>query len=222
MKKFLILALALTLAVAALPVSSLAELDTGEVISRTASLRSSPSTSAQLLVSIKNGESFTIIGENEDWYQANFTSPSNGQSYSGWIRKRYVVENPKHLVARNSGNLYASPSITDKMVGSFSRYDKFTVIDETSRYYLVSCRNAAAFIPRSGDYWTDEDLEFLNNRLYVCTATQKTALYLTASTRSKVVNVSSGTQFDVVGYEGDYAIVKYKTAFAYIPMAHIQ
>lgn len=216
MKRFLVLLAALLLAVTPVLADGVNDGDVGEVISRTASLRVSPSTSAELIVSIKNGESFSIIGENDNWYQVNF----NGQT--GWIRKRYVVENPIHIVARSGGDLYASPSITNKMVGSYSRYDKFTVIEETSRYYLVSCRNAAAYISRSGDFWTDEDLAFLDDVLNVRQTSVKTPLYLTASTKTKVATIAANTDLEVVGYEGDYAVVKYQTAYAYVPVDNLK
>lgn len=216
MKRFLVLLAALLLAVTPVLADGVNDGDVGEVISRTASLRVSPSTSAELIVSIKNGESFSIIGENDNWYQVNF----NGQT--GWIRKRYVVENPIHIVARSGGDLYASPSITNKMVGSYSRYDKFTVIEETSRYYLVSCRNAAAYISRSGDFWTDEDLAFLDDVLNVRQTSVKTPLYLTASTKTKVATIAANTDLEVVGYEDDYAVVKYQTAYAYVPVDNLK
>lgn len=217
MKKFLALVAALILTVAALP--ALADGgqsgDVGEVISMRASLRTAASTSAERICYISNGESFDILDENEEWYYVEFHK--DGATHTGWILQCYVVKNPIHLVARNSGVLYASPSLTDKRVGTFGRYEKFTVIEETSRYYLVSCRNAAAFISRSVDYWTDEDLEILDNVLYVATVTEKTGLYLTASTKTKLATIKVGTQFDVLGHEGDYTIVKYENAYAYIP-----
>lgn len=216
MKKFLVLLAALLLAVTPVLADGVNGQDVGEVISRSASLRVSPSTSAELIVSIKNGESFNIVGENEDWYQAEF----NGQT--GWIRKRYVVENPIHLVARSSGDLYASPSVTNKMVGTYSRYDRFTVIDETSRYYLVSCRNAAAYVSRNGDFWTDEDLTFLDNVLEVRVCSVKTPIYLTPSTKTRVATIAADSPFDVVGYVDDYAIVKYLTGYAYVPVENLK
>lgn len=216
MKKFLVLLAALLLAVTPVLADGVNGQDVGEVISRSASLRVSPSTSAELIVSIKNGESFNIVGENEDWYQAEF----NGQT--GWIRKRYVVENPIHLVARSSGDLYASPSVTNKMVGTYSRYDRFTVIDETSRYYLVSCRNAAAYVSRNGDFWTDEDLAFLDNVLEVRVCSVKTPIYLTPSTKTRVATIAADSPFDVVGYVDDYAIVKYLTGYAYVPVENLK
>ena len=218
MKKWLALLTALILTLAALPV--LADGghgdDVGEVISMRAALRTAPKTSAERLTYINNGESFYILDENEDWYFAEFHK-SNGDIFTGWILQCYVVKNPKHIVARSGGNLYASPSLTNKRVGTFGRYEKFTVIEETSKYYLVSCRNAAAFVSRNGDYWFDEDLEFINNRLYVATVTEKTGLYLTPSTKTKLATIKKGTQFDVLGFDGDYTIVKYENAYAYIP-----
>lgn len=216
MKRFLVLLVTLLLAVTPALADGVNPGDVGEVISRTASLRVDPSTSAELIVSIKNGESFSIIGENDNWYQVVF----NDQT--GWIRKRYVVENPIHLVARSDGDLFASPSVTDKMVGSYSRYDRFTVIEETSRYYLVSCRNAAAYISRNGDFWTDEDLAFLNNVQEIRLTSGKTPLYLTASTRIRVATVGADTALEVAGYVDDYAIVKYLTGYAYVPVDNLR
>lgn len=216
MKRFLVLVAALLLVVTSALADGVNGVDVGEVISRSASLRVSPDIESELIVSIKNGEEFTIIGENEDWYQAEF----NGET--GWIRKRYVVENPMHLVARSGGNLYASPSITEKMVGSYSRYDRFTVIEETSRYYLISCRNAAAFVSRNGDFWTDEDLAFLDNVQEVRVCSVKTPIYLTPSTKTRVATIAADSPFDVVGYVDDYAIVKYLTAYAYVPVENLK
>ncbi len=223
MKKILAILMVAVMMLAALPAVAddwRGYEDVGEVISMRASLRSGASTSASRLSWVNNGESFYILDENEDWYYVEFHN-SKGDVFTGWILKCYVVENPKHIVARSGGNLYASPSLTDKRVGTFGRYEKFTVIEETSKYYLVSCRNAAAFVSRNGDYWFDEDLEFVNNRLYVATVTEKTGLYLTPSTKTKLATIKAGTQFDVLGFDGDYTIVKYETAYAYIPSDHI-
>lgn len=216
MKKILVLLAALLLVVTPVLADGVNGEDVGEVISRSASLRVSPSTSAELIVSIKNGQSFTILGENENWYQVNF------EGQVGWIRKRYVVENPIHLVARSGGDLYASPSITNKMVGSYSRYDRFTVIEETSRYYLVSCRNAAAYISRNGDFWTDDDLTILDNVKEVRTTSGKSNLYLTPSTKTRVGTAAADTSLAVLGYVDGYAIVKYETAIAYIPVENLK
>lgn len=223
-KRLLALLAALILTVAALPLA-LADGgqsgDVGEVISMRASLRTAPKTSAERITYIKNGESFAILDENEDWYFVEYTN-ADGQPATGWILQCYVVKNPKHIVAKSGGNLYASPSLTNKRVGTYGRYEKFTVIEETRYYYLVSCRNAAAFVSRSGDFWVDEDLAMLDNIMHVGTVTEKTGMYLTASTKTKLATIKEGTQFDVLGYDGDYTIVKYENAYAYIPTKNIQ
>jgi len=224
MKKWVALFLALILMVAALPVVADGghSGDVGEVISMRAALRTSPSTSAERLIYINNGESFYIHDENESWFFVEFHA-SNGEIYTGWILQCYVVKNPKHIVAKNSGSLYASPSLTNKRVGTFGRYEKFTVIEETSKYYLISVRNAAAFVARDVGYWTDDDLAILDNVLYVGTVTEKTSLYMVnGNSRTKLATIKAGTKFDVLGYAGEYALVKYESAYAYIPSAHIQ
>lgn len=194
--------------------------DVGEVISMRAALRTAASTSAERITYINNGESFYILDENEDWYFVEF---HKGKSvYTGWILQCYVVKNPLHVVAKNSGVLYASPSLTNKRVGTFGRFEKFTVIEETSKYYLISCRNAAAFIPRNNGYWTDDDLELLNNVLHVATVTKKTGVYLNPNTKTKLATVKVGTKFNVLGFDGDYAIVNYENAYAYVPVDNIE
>ena len=216
MKKWLALLFALILTLTALPV--LADgghsEDTGEVISMRAALRTAASTSADRITYINNGESFYILDENEDWYFVEF---HKGDSiHTGWILQCYVVKNPLHLVAKNSGVLYASPSLTNKRVGTFSRFDKFTVIEETSRYYLVSCRNAAAFIPRNNGYWTDDDLAYAENVIGVGVLTEKANLYLDSNGKTKITSFKAGTPFDILGYTGDYTIVKYQGVYGYV------
>jgi len=217
MKRFLALVFALILMVAALP--SLADgghsEDTGEVISMRASLRTAPQINADRLSWVNNGESFAILDENEEWYYVEFTA-GDGSVYTGWILQCYVVKNPVHLVAKSSGNLYASPSLTDKRVGTFGRFEKFTVIEETSRYYLVSCRNAAAFISRSAGFWTDMDLEFAENVIGVGVLKEKANLYMDPNTKSKINSFKAGTPFDILGYDGDYTIVKYQGVYGYV------
>lgn len=215
MKRFLVLLAALLLVVT--PV--LADgaygpygYDVGEVISRNASLRVSPNTSAELIVSIKNGQSFTILDANDNWYQVNF------EGQVGWIRKRFVIENPIHLVARSGGDLYANPSLTNKLVGTYNRYERFTVIASTRDYYLISCRNATAYVSRTADFWTDEDLSFLSNVIDLRTTSGKSNLYLTSSTNTRVGSIAANTVVEVLGYVDDYAIIKYETAYAFIPV----
>lgn len=219
-------AILMALVIALTPILALADAGyigagaTGEVISMRASLRQKASTSATRILYIENGKSFDIVAETGDWYEVDYLD-DNGNWQHGFILKCYVVENPKHIVMQESGNLFASPSLTDKRVGTFSRYDRFTVIDETSYYYLVSCRNAAAFISKNADCWTDDDLWLMDHVVRVGTTNAKAPLYLTASTKTKVATVNANTSFDVVGMEGDFYIVKYKTAIAYIPSKYL-
>lgn len=193
---------------------------TGEVISMRVSLRTSASTSAKRILYIENGKSFDIISRNGDWYEINYLD-DNGNWQHGYVLACYCVENPSHIVMKESGNLYASPSLTDKRVGTFSRYERFTVIDETNYYYLVSCRNAAAFISKNAECWTDDDLWLMNHVSRVGVTNAKAPIYLNASTKTRVATVDAGTAFDVVGMDGDFYIVKYKTAIAYIQSQYL-
>lgn len=199
----------------------------GEVISMQVSLYNGPNGSSGSSRKVKNGQEFYIQEKRDNWvYVAVPDEKIEGQYDFGWIMLYYIIENPTHIVLRESSGVYAyaAPYNTEKRVGTVSDYDRFTVIATTGNYYIVSFRNAVCYLPMSADYWIEEDLEAIvegPSTQYVVNA-DKTRVYGYASTKHGYIDTfKKGTKVDVLYIQDDYAAIRYETVIAFIDMANL-
>ena len=54
---------------------------------------------------------------------------------------------------------YAAPTLEAKKVGSLSKYTQLNVIGTWDDFYIVSLRDASAFIPMDAAVWTSAELD---------------------------------------------------------------
>ena len=54
---------------------------------------------------------------------------------------------------------YAAPTLEAKKVGSLSKYTQLNIIGTWDDFYIVSLRDAAAFIPMDAAVWTSAELD---------------------------------------------------------------
>lgn len=197
----------------------------GEVISRQVSLFKEMSSSSESQRKVENGTEFYILDKVDNWIYAAVPNDKGSYDY-GWIISYYVAENPTHVILRNSSGVYAyaAPYLTDKRVGTVGTYDRFTVIATTGNYYLVSFRNAVAYLPMSADYWIEEDIQSIVNgtgETYVVNA-DKTRVYGYSNTkRDYIATYKAGQEVKVLYTENNYAAFKYKTAIAFIELGRL-
>ena len=199
----------------------------GEVISQFVSLYKQNNTSSGYSRRLKTGDVFYIQEMKGDWAYSAVPKEKNPDEYDfGWIRMQYALENPTHIVLRDSSGVYAyaAPYNTEKRVGTVSDYDRFTVIATTGSYYIVSFRSAVCYLPMSADYWIEEDLEGVlsgPSTTYKVNA-NSTKVYGYASTKNGSIDTyKKGTEVEVLYIQDGYAAIRYETVIAFIDMAKL-
>jgi len=125
------------------------------VVSRNASVWAEPRTNSKKLGTVKNGQDLSGIpadtagGSNRIVEMNGFYAVSyNNQT--GWINSAYVVHAPFEIVLMESNvPAYCAPDVQSKKVGSLSKLTRYTVLGFYDDYYVISLREAAAYIPMS-------------------------------------------------------------------------
>lgn len=219
-----VLAVVLIMASALPALADLPGVEKGEVVSQNVTLREGHSSGSKTVRSLHNGETFEILDRWKDWLYIAYLDLDTAQTINGWLLDWYVVENPMHITLRNSNTAaYAYPSSDSKRVGSLSKYTRLTVIAQLDRYWVVSLREAAAAVPKTAKVWLDEDLE--GWAAIVPTAgsvIRKTTTRTGPGTNwTSVKTLNAGTSVDIVGSEGDWYVIRYEDAVAYIKMADV-
>ena len=198
--------------------------ETGEVVSQNVTVRTGHSTSADTIGSLENGDTFQILDRWEQYLYIAYTNPDTLETINGWLLNYYVVENPIHITLRNSNTTaLAYPSSDSKRVGSLTKYTRLTVIAQLDRYWVVSLREAAASIPKSAKVWLDEDLES-----WASTASTAGTVIKRTTTRTgpgtnwtSVQTLNIGAAVEILGSDGDWYVIKYKDAIAYVKMVDV-
>jgi uncharacterized protein YgiM (DUF1202 family) len=204
--------------------ADLPDVETGEVISQNVTLRENHTSGSATIRSLHNGETFEILDRWDEWLYIAYFDMDAAVTINGWLLNYYVAENPMHITLRNSNTAaYAYPSSGSKRVGSLSKYTRLTVIEQLDRYWVVSLREAAAAIPKTAQVWLDEDL---NNWASIVptagTTTRRTTTRTGPGTNWTSVNtLNAGAAVDIVGSEGDWYVIRYEDAVAYIKMADV-
>lgn len=120
------------------------------VISKRASVWSSPSTGSKRLGWIDYGNGLHVVTNDsgEPVMEKNFYKVEyNGKQ--GWIGAPYVVRNKLEIVLMESNvPAYIAPDTSSKKVGSVDKMTRYRVIGFYDDFYIVSFRGAAcAYIP---------------------------------------------------------------------------
>lgn len=131
----------------------------GIVISKNATVRSKASYNGKNLASVPGGTEVLLSGEPEDgWRRVQYAS-SKKKTVEGWMREEYIVQNPIILTLRKSNiPAYSAPSHESKLVGSLAKYTQLYVTGIWDEFYVVSLRDASAFIPKDAAVWTSVEI----------------------------------------------------------------
>lgn len=199
----------------------------GECISRQVSLYSEMSVRSNRIRYIQNGQTFRILERSDDgnWVHAVFVN-DRGTEEEGWVDANYIIENPIHIVLRNASGVYAyaDPFHTNKRVGTLSRYDRFTVIETIGNYYLVSFRNAVAYLPINADYWVEENLTSILNgpSTTYTTRTSKVPVLAYPNDRGGTVTTyNKNVEVQVYYTVGNFAAIGYNNVLAFINLNNL-
>ena len=153
---------------------TLGERTSVQIISRNASIWAQPKTNSKKLGTAKHGQQLSgvpldtngdgsRIVEQSGFYAVNY----NGQV--GWVNSAYAVHGPFEIVLME-GNVpaYCAPDTGSKKVGSLNKLTRYTVLGFYEDFYVVSLREAAAYIPMSVKHY---DTSF--ERMYHAAMQQK-------------------------------------------------
>ena len=198
---------------------------TGEVIAKQITLFSQAKSSSTALRKLPNGTMFDILDLKGDYAHVSVPNEYGGADV-GYVIFAYVLENPTHIVLRSNRNVYAlaGPYAVNKRVGTVDNYQRFTVIAETGNYYIVSFRDAVAFLPMSADYWVEEALQdtLQGPSTPAVVAYDKTKVYGYASTDyGKIDQLSAGTPVQVYYTTNGFVAIGYKNVLAFIAMTDL-
>lgn len=128
------------------------------VITKSATIRSKPSYQGKKVVSVEGESELLVLGRFEgNWAEVQCTK--KGKTYTGWINQSYIVSNYLTLTLRKSNvPAYCAPTREAKMVGSLPKYTQLNVIGMWDDFYIVSLRNASAFIHKDAGLWTSVEI----------------------------------------------------------------
>jgi len=200
------------------------EVETGEIVSQNATLREGHTTGSATIKSLKNGETFEILERWEEWLYIAYFDQEAAVTINGWLLNYYVVENPMHITLRNSNTAaYAYPASDSKRVGSLTKYTRLTVIAQLDRFWVVGLREAAAAISKSAKVWLDEDIQGWTSVVpAVGTVIKKTTTRTgPGSNWTSVKTLNVGVTVEILGSEGDWYVIRYQEAVAYIKMVDV-
>lgn len=197
------------------------------VLAMRITMRDQPSFQGKTVTRIAGGSEVTMLSEANGWVQATYTD-DKGNTYTGWLREIYLAKNPVVLTLRQSGvAALAAPSSNSKHVGDLPKYTVLPVIGTWGEYYIVSLRNAAAYVHVSVKAWTDTELAaYFQQPGFSATVVNKSMLRTGPGTDwDKVEELKAGATVEVLSYvsENGWLAIRYKDEFiAYISEADIQ
>ncbi|MBR1409406.1 MAG: SH3 domain-containing protein [Clostridia bacterium] len=131
------------------------------VVSKSVTLRSKASYSGTSLGSASNGDVLTVLDDSDrTWVRVR--AKIKNKQMEGWVLRSYIVVQPLTLTLRKSNTpAYSAPSGSSKLVGSLPAFTNLEVLGTYDNYYVVSLRQASAFIKIGTDVWTSLEIESL-------------------------------------------------------------
>ncbi len=196
------------------------------VLASRVTMRDQPSYQGKTITRINGGSQVSLISDANGWVQATYVD-DKGNSYTGYLRDVYLAKNPVVLTLRQSGvAALAAPDPNSKHVGDLPRYTVLPVIGTWNNYYIVSLRNASAFIDMGVKAWTDTELAVYQTGYALNLVTlRKTPLYTGPGTDwHKVEDAAQGATLVALGApENGWYPVKYDEKFvAFVNGADVQ
>lgn len=122
---------------------------TGVVISQNVSIRRTPDTRGDLIVTAHNGDVVEILAEQSGWYTINYWDGKSTMPIQGYARTNFIVRDPAFITTTQATYVYAMPSSDSKMVGQLVSGTQLVVIGEWNEYWVVNLRSASGFIRKS-------------------------------------------------------------------------
>lgn len=195
------------------------------VISKSASVWAEPRTGSDKIATVSHGEMLEGVvdeGGNGPALRDGFY-PIVYKGRRGYINAAYVVLSPLEIVLMESNvPAYCAPTPNAKKVGSLAKLTRYTVLGFYNDYYIISLRQAAAFVPMSvRHYDTGFENLFADTASYAGSTVRKTALRTGPNDDyAKIKDVEAGYAFKALGSIGEWFVISYDTGddtvFAYV------
>lgn len=191
--------------------------DIAVVCTKSITIRSEPSYSGKKVQSASNGDQLYVHSQYNNWVEVTYTK--NGTDYSGWVIGSYIVIRPMTIMLRSSNiPAYCAPDRSAKIVGSLPKQTELTVLGTYGDFYVVSLRDASAFIAKDADVFTSNELYYSiynsprrvvtsrDTRMYSGPGTEWNAV-LTIPGNTTVICGASYDGWIVVQYDGEVGFI---------------
>lgn len=116
----------------------------GYVLCQSLTIRKSPDTTATALFSMEYQDTFDILDETGDWYQARYRGME--RDVLGYVLSDYALKDPAHIELSVETPAYAYPSPDAKRVALLEAGSNYAIIARIDGYAVISVRGASAFI----------------------------------------------------------------------------
>lgn len=202
----------------------------GTVISHNASVRVEPSESATRICSVYNGQYLKIVAIVGNWYLVDLENLGNPDGHTqGYILSYYVMNDYNCLYLRKGSAIYPYAG-AEKRIGYLSAGQFYTILGETSNYWIINARTCAAYLPKSASVYLSSEMEYYynNNQTYAATVSSKTAkIYSGPGTSwNQVDKLEQNTPVSILWSDGNWYCIRYEDdgarVLAYIKISDVQ
>ena len=106
-------------------------------------VRSTPSTSGNILAHLAFGEAFTVLGEQQgDWFQVRLADGTKGYVHADYVSFTLPVRERAGYSSGSNVRVRSSPSTSGRILATLSKGQRFTVIGEKEgSWYRVRLQN---------------------------------------------------------------------------------
>jgi N-acetylmuramoyl-L-alanine amidase len=173
----------------------------------TLNVRSGPGLSNTVVAKVHKGQTYVITSEQGQWLKLQLNSHQSGW-VAGWLVKKLQTEETATVKA-SSLNVRSGPSTAYRWIGSFSKGDSVSILNENNGWYEVSFQGSKGWI--SGSYIKKEaniietDRQDVNRNPNVSLLYDGTNIRKGPSTNYSVVaRGNQGERFSIVNKTGDW------------------
>jgi hypothetical protein len=200
------------------------------VISKSATLWSQPRTNSPKLATVQHGEALRGIPADGTSVPTDAYGfyPAEYKGKRGYINADYVVLAPLEIVLMESNvPAYCAPDTSAKKVGSLSKLTRYPVLGFWGDYYIISLRQAAAFVPMDVAHYDSTFEALLADSPWRSGVTnQATTLRAgPGSGYASVKDVNVGYELDAGAYIDGWYAITYRTgegsALVYVSAADV-
>lgn len=202
----------------------------GTVISRNASMRVEPNENAKKICNVYNGQYLKITAIQGNWYVVDLSNLGNPSGYKvGYILSYYVMNDYNCLYLRKGTPIYPYAG-AEKRIGYLSAGDFYTILGETTNYWIINARTCAAYVPKYTSVFLSSEMEYYYNNSYTYSATvtsNNAKLYTGPGTSwNQVGKLNKNADVAILWSDGNWYCVRYNhdgaNVLAYIKISDVQ